>query len=67
MSKEHGVLTFKRKDKTGHFAYSYRISDHDAAKILQYIATIPHKVEPFRDGHGRFSNPFKAQPGGKEE
>jgi len=59
MSKEQGVITFKRKDKEGHFAYSYRISDYDAAKILEYIATRPHEIEPFRDSHGKFSNPFE--------
>lgn len=53
MSKP-GTITFKQKDKTGHFYYSYKISNYHAAMILQYIAQNEHEPAPFRDGKGKF-------------
>lgn len=34
--------------------YNFRISDYHAAKILEYIDSIPHETEPFRDKLGRY-------------
>lgn len=53
MSKT-GVINFKQKDNRSHMLYSFRISNYHAAKILKYIAQIPHKPEPLRDSKGRF-------------
>lgn len=54
MSKS-GVISFKQKDSTSHFLYNFKISDYRAAKILEYIAQVPHKSMPFRDSKGRFT------------
>lgn len=51
----NGVIKYKRKDNNGHFVYSYRISDYDAAKILEYISKVPHTLEPTRNSKGQFS------------
>lgn len=53
MSKQ-GVISFKQKEGKSHFMYNFRISTYHAAKLLEYISTIPHKPEPFRDSRGRF-------------
>ena len=53
MSK-HGVLTFKQKDRNSRFMYSFKISNYHAAKILEYLAGVPHKAVPPRDAKGRF-------------
>ena len=52
-----GTISFKQKDRKGHFMYSYKISNYHAAKILQYIAQIEHQPAPFRDSKGRFISP----------
>lgn len=44
MSKELGLLTFKRVGEDGHFTYKFKVSDYHAAKILEYIAQVPHEV-----------------------
>lgn len=43
-----GVLSFKHKSITGKFTYKFRVSNYHAAKILEYIAQIPH--EPVKRG-----------------
>ena len=49
-----GTIIFKQEDRTSRFIYSYKISDYHAAKILEYIAQIPHKSANFRDSKGKF-------------
>lgn len=61
MSKNEGVIKFKQKDGKSHFNYQFRISNYHAAKILEYIAKISHKVEPKRDSKGRFESSFNKE------
>lgn len=56
-SKELGVLTFRRKDDTGHFVYKFKVSDYYAAKILEYIAQIPHEAMKVRAPYKKATHP----------
>lgn len=59
-----GKITFKSKDKSGYFYYSFKISDYHATKILEYIAQVPHTTtRVVRDTNGRF---IAQQPTGKD-
>lgn len=53
--KKKGMITYKQKDKHGHFRYTFKITNYQAAKILEYIA-YGKLAEPKipRDKNGRF-------------
>lgn len=52
-----GTISFKSKDKSGHFNFAFIISDYHAAQIVQYIAQIPHATVGSykRDGKGKYA------------
>lgn len=56
-----GTISFKQKDNKSHFLYNFRISNYHAAKILEYIAQVPHKTVPLRDSKGRFAPKTKVK------
>ncbi len=55
--KELGVLSFRRKDDTGHFVYKFKVSDYYAAKILEYIAKVPHEAMKVRAPYKKAPKP----------
>lgn len=48
MSKELGELKYRRVGDKGHFVYKFKVSDYHAAKILEYISSVPHETMTVR-------------------
>lgn len=58
MSKK-GTITYRQQDKSGHFAFNFKITNYQAAKILEYLGKTGIEPTPFRDSKGRFAKLFK--------